>query len=68
MRDKLEVILIGFILTLYYRSSVVFVLNSLTTTMEAPPLIYGYLIFAAPAPRALHASLGHNDLATAPFA
>ena len=36
--------------------------------MEVPPLLYGYLIFAAPAPRALLAPLGRDDLATARFA
>ena len=36
--------------------------------MEVPPLLYGYLIFAAPAPRALLAPLGCDDLATVQFA
>ena len=36
--------------------------------MEAPPPFSGYLIFAAPVPRALLATWGCDDLATAPSA
>ena len=37
-------------LAFWLRSSVVSVLNSLTTIMRAPPSLFGYLIFAAPVP------------------
>jgi len=47
------------------RSSVVSVLNSLTTITRAPPSVFGYLIFAAPVLRALLATRGRDDLATA---
>ena len=36
--------------------------------MEAPPPFSGYLIFAAPVPRALLATWGRDDLAIAPSA
>lgn len=52
-------------LAFWLRSSVVSVLNSLTTITEAPPLVFGYLIFAALVLRALLATRGRDDLATA---
>ncbi|SRR6266550_1204536 len=52
-------------LAFWLRSSVVSVLNSLTTIMEAPPPFTGYLIFAAPVFRALLATWRHDDLAIA---
>ena len=52
-------------LAFWLRSSVVSVLNSLTTITEAPPLVFGYLIFAALVLRALLATRGRDDLAIA---
>ena len=52
-------------LAFWLRSSVVSVLNSLTTITEAPPPVSGYLIFAALVLGALLATSGRDDLATA---
>ncbi|ESK85656.1 hypothetical protein Moror_9959 [Moniliophthora roreri MCA 2997] len=46
-------------------SSVVSVLYSLTAITTPSGSVFGYIIFAAPVPRALLATRGHDDLAIA---